>query len=89
MVGADEQAVSLDVVTGVDDDGQLGPDERLDAVGQLGATDAARQDGDGHVPGPEPATRSSASRTSPIRARVSVSYGAGRRAMTVAKPSCR
>ena len=65
-------------------------DERLDAVSQLGAADAARQDDDGHPPGPAAESAwSSAVRTSPIRASVSASNGAGSRAMTVPKPSRR
>ena len=81
--------MTLDVVGGVDDDGQLGPDRGLDAMGELGAADPAGQQDDGHPTTLLPPLSSSAARTSPILARVSPSYGAGSRTITVRKPSSR
>ena len=46
-VRADPQPVEIEVVGGVDDDGQVaGRQRRLQPLGQLGAADAARQRGD-------------------------------------------
>ena len=43
VVRPDRQAVQLQVVAGVDDDRQIGPDGRGQAVCHLGPTDAARE----------------------------------------------
>ena len=54
VVGQTSEAVALDVVAGVDDDRQLGSDRRLQAVGQLRATDPAGEDDDRHPADPLP-----------------------------------
>ena len=84
VVGADEEAVELLVVGGVDDDRELA--RRQDGsqpMGELRPAHAARQRHDAGHAVPQPA---SAARTSPIRAMVSASYGAGRRTTIVRKP---
>ncbi len=87
MVRADHEAVELGVVAGVDHHRQVpGSDGQLESVGQPRAPDAAGQrDHAGHAASPAQSAR--AARTSPIRASVSASYGAGSRTMTVPKPS--
>ena len=85
VVGADEEAAELRVVGRVDHDGQLSRcQDVLEPVGEPGPADPAGQGDDArHRRAPQPA---SAARTSPIRAIVSASYGAGRRTTIVAKP---
>ena len=75
VVGADEQPVALEVVAGVDDDGQVRADLRLQAVGELGAADAPGQRDDAHVRSPVRARRGARA----SRSIVSRSNGDGRR----------
>ena len=74
VVRADEQPVALEVVAGVDDDGEAGADGRLEPACEPRPADAAGELDD--PPGrPAHGRASSAVRTSPIRSIVSLSYG--------------
>ena len=85
VIRADEEAVELVVVRRVDDHRQLaGCEDLLQPVGEPGSSDPASEGDDPRHPAAPQASR--AARTSPIRAIVSGSYGAGRRTTMVAKP---
>ena len=92
VVGADEEAVALGVVGGVDDDGQPVADDGLEALGELRPADAAGQLDDARPPARRPRSRPSSEqprRPRRIRSIVSRSYGAGSRTITVEKPRSR